>query len=152
MLRRSGPHLALPGHEVTLQGAEKQTWERLKPWLDEGGIHPPKLSEMLERDRSLRKDQVMRTLQRLQRMGQVHLVGAEYAIQTRHLLDLAVRSQALAEADANRRLNVREMREQLGISRHLSVPLVEYFDQIGLTARDALGRHFKRDPRKMFEG
>lgn len=151
-LRRSGAHLALAGHEVTLQGAEKQIWERLKPWLDEGGIHPPKLSDLLLRDRHLRKDQVMRTLQRLQRMGKVHAVGAEYFVQTEHVLALAVACQALADADANRRLNVREMRERLGISRHLSVPLVEFFDEIGLTARDALGRHFKRDPRKMFGG
>ena len=42
--------------------------------------------------------------------------------------------------------------EASGISRHLSVPLVEYFDQIGLTQRDAVGRHFRRDPRKVFEG
>ncbi|MCE2659580.1 MAG: selenocysteine-specific translation elongation factor [Rubrivivax sp.] len=149
-LRRNGPQLALAGHEPTLQGAEKQVWERLKPWLDEGGIHPPKLSEMLERDRNLRKDQVMRTLQRLQRMGKVHAVGAEYFIQTPHMLELTLRCQALAQADANQRLNVRDMRESLGISRHLSVPLVEFFDEVGLTARDALGRHFKRDPRKMF--
>jgi hypothetical protein len=144
--------LALAGHEPTLQGAEKQIWERLKPWLDEGGIHPPKLSDMLERDRNLRKDQVMRTLQRLQRMGKVHAVGAEYVIQTPHLLELTLRCQALAQADANQRLNVRDMRESLGISRHLSVPLVEFFDEVGLTARDAVGRHFKRDPRKLFGG
>jgi selenocysteine-specific elongation factor len=151
-LRRSGPHLAMAGHEVTLQGVEKQIWERLKPWLDEGGIHPPKLSDMMERDRTLRKDQVTRTLQRLQRMGKVHAVGAEYVVQTQHMLELTLRCQALAQKDANHRLNMREMREELGISRHLSVPLVEYFDQIGLTARDALGRHFKRDPQKMFGG
>ncbi len=149
-LRRTGPHMALAGHEVTLQGAEKQIWERMKPWLDEGGIHPPKLSDMMERDRNLRKDQVTRTLQRLQRMGKLHAIGAEYVMQTPHLLDLALRCQTLAQADASQRLNVREMREQLGISRHMSVPLVEFFDQIGLTTRDEVGRHFKRDPRKMF--
>jgi hypothetical protein len=32
------------------------------------------------------------------------------------------------------------------------VPLVEYFDQIGLTKRDAVGRHFRSDPRKLFDG
>jgi hypothetical protein len=74
-----------------LQGAEKQLWERLKPWLDEGGIHPPRLSDMLLRDRSLRRDQVLRVLERLQRMGNVHPVGAEYFIQTTHLLALARR-------------------------------------------------------------
>ncbi|MFO1329129.1 MAG: selenocysteine-specific translation elongation factor [Rubrivivax sp.] len=151
-LVRSGAQLALAGHEVTLQGLEKQIWERLKPWLDEGGIHPPKLSDLLLRDRTLRKDQVMRTLQRLQRMGKVHAIGAEYFVQTEHLLQLAVQAQALAERDPHKRLNVRELRDTLGISRHLSVPLVEYFDEIGLTQRDAVGRHFRRDARKMFEG
>jgi len=151
-LKRDGPHLALAGHDASLQGADKQLWERLKPWLDEGGTHPPMLSDMLLRDRSLRKDQVMRVLQRLQRMGKVHAVGAEYFIQTRHMRALAVQAHALAEADANKRLNLKELREASGISRHLSVPLVEYFDQIGLTKRDAVGRHFRSDPRKLFDG
>lgn len=151
-LRRHGAALALAGHEVTLQGTEKLIWERLKPWLDEGGFLPPRLSELLERDRTLRKDQVLRTLQRLQRMGKVHPVGAEYWFQTEQMLELALRAKTLADADPNHRLNVRELRESVGVSRHLSVPLVEYFDQIGLTERDAVGRHFKRDPRKMFAG
>jgi selenocysteine-specific elongation factor len=151
-LKRSGPHLSLAGHDASLQGAEKQLWERLKPWLDEGGIHPPMLSDMLLRDRSLRKDQVLRVLQRLQRMGKVHAVGAEYFIQTQHMRALAVQAHALAEADAHKRLNLKEFREASGISRHLSVPLVEYFDQIGLTKRDAVGRHFRSDPRKLFDG
>ena len=151
-LKRDGRHLALASHDASLQGAEKQIWERLKPWMDEGGIHPPMLSDLLLRDRSLRKDQVLRVMQRLQRMGKIHPVGAEYFIQTEHFVQLAVRAHELAAADPNQRLNLKEMRERTGISRHLSVPLVEYFDQIGLTQRDEVGRHFRRDPRKVFEG
>ncbi len=151
-LKRSGAQYALPGHDASLQGADKQLWERLKPWLDEGGTNPPRFSDMLLRDRTLRKDQVLRLMQRLQRMGQIHPVGAEYFIQTPHLLVLASRAFALAEADPNKRLNVKELREATGMSRHLSVPLVEYFDEIGLTKRDEVGRHFRRDPRKVFEG
>ncbi|MEN9538981.1 MAG: selenocysteine-specific translation elongation factor [Pseudomonadota bacterium] len=151
-LKRSGPHHSLVGHVVELQGVEKQIWERLKPWLDEGGIHPPKLSDLMLRDRSLRKDQVDRTLQRLARMGRGHLVGAEYFIQSGHFLALAVQAHQLAAADPHLRLNVKELREAAGVSRHLSMPLVEYFDQIGLTQRDEVGRHFRRDPRKMLAG
>ena len=151
-LKRDGRHLALASHDASLQGTEKQIWERMKPWLDEGGIHPPMLSDLLLRDRNLRKDQVLRVMQRLQRMGKVHPVGAEYFIQTEHLMQLAVRAHELALADPNQRLNLKELRERTGISRHLSVPLVEYFDQIGLTKRDEVGRHFRRDPRKVFEG
>ncbi|MBL8340537.1 MAG: selenocysteine-specific translation elongation factor [Rubrivivax sp.] len=151
LIKRSGPHLSLAGHSAALQGAEKQLWERLKPWLDEGGIHPPRLSEMLLRDRTLRKDQVLRVMERLQRMGNLHAVGAEYFIQTTHLLALAVHAWDLAQADPHKRLNVKALRESTGISRHLSVPLVEYFDEIGLTRRDEIGRHFRRDPRLVFE-
>ena len=151
ILKRSGPHLSLAGHDASLQGADKQLWERLKPWLDEGGLHPPRFSELLLRDRSLRKDQVLRVMERLQRMGRIHPVGVEYFIQTPHLLQLATRAYELAQADPHKRLNVKELRETTGISRHLSVPLVEYFDQIGLTKRDEVGRHFRRDPRKVFE-
>ncbi len=151
VLKRSGAHHALPTHDASLQGADKVMWEKLKPLLDEGGIHPPRFSDMLLRDRTLRKDQVLRLMQRLQRMGAVHPVGAEYFIQTPHLLDLAARAFALAEADPNKRLNVKALRESTGISRHLSMPLVEYFDEIGLTKRDDIGRHFRRDPRKVLQ-
>jgi selenocysteine-specific elongation factor len=151
-LKRSGPHLSLAGHDASLQGADKHLWERLKPWLDEGGMHPPRLSEMLLRDRSLRRDQVLRLMERLQRMGNVHAIGAEYFMQTTHLLALAVQAWELAQADPQQRLNVKDLRERTGISRHLSVPLVEYFDQIGLTRRDEVGRHFRRDPRQVFAG
>ena len=151
-VKRSGPHYSLVNHVVELQGIEKQIWERIKPWLDEGGIHPPKLSDLMSRDRNLRKDQVDRTLQRLTRMAKGHLVGQEYFIQSRHFLELAQRSHDLALADPHRRLNVKDLREAAGVSRHLSMPLVEYFDQIGLTQRDDVGRHFKRDPRKMLGG
>jgi selenocysteine-specific elongation factor len=92
----------------------------------------------------------MRTLERLARMGKVHLVGAEYAIQTQHLLELALVSQRLAQRDPNQRLNVKDLRDATGMSRHLSVPLVEYFDRIGFTKRDDVGRHIKRDPHRMF--
>jgi selenocysteine-specific elongation factor len=151
-LKRSGASYALPGHDVALQGADKQLWERLKPWLDEGGTNPPRFSDLLLRDRTLRKDQVLRLMQRLQRMGQIHPVGAEYFIQTPHLLALARTAYALAQADANKRLNVKELREATGMSRHLSVPLVEYFDAMGLTKRDAIGRHFRHDPTRVLEG
>ena len=149
-LARKGPNLSLAGHTVALQGVEKQLWERIKPWLDEGGTHPPRFSEMLLRDRSLRPNQLLRVMERLQRMGEIHPVGAEYFIQTRHLLALATQAWELAQADPHKRLNVKELRERSGISRHLSVPLVEYFDQIGLTRRDEVGRHFRRDPRQVF--
>jgi selenocysteine-specific elongation factor len=150
-LQRHGPYLRLAGHEASLQGAEQKLWERLQPWLAEGGWnHPPKLSDLLARDRNLHRDGVTRLLQKAARMGKVYAVGAEYFILAPHLAELASRAQALAQADEHRRLNVRTFRESTGISRHLSVPLVEFFDHIGFTKRDPEGRKIRRDARDMF--
>jgi selenocysteine-specific elongation factor len=152
-LQRSGPYLRLAGHEASLQGAEQKLWERLKPWLAEGGWnHPPKLSDMLARDRTLPRDQVTRLLQKAARMGKVYAVGPEYFILTPHLCELALRAQTLAQADEHQRLNVKTYRETTGISRHLSLPLVEFFDHIGFTKRDPVGRKIRRDAREMFAG
>ena len=152
-LQRSGPYLRLSGHEASLQGAEQKLWERLKPWLAEGGWnHPPKLSDMLARDRTLPRDQVTRLLQKAARIGKVYAVSAEYFILTPHLCELALRAQTLAQTDEHQRLNVKTYRETTGISRHLSLPLVEFFDHIGFTKRDPVGRKIRRDAREMFSG
>jgi selenocysteine-specific elongation factor len=150
-LLRSGPYLRLSGHEASLQGAEQKLWERLRPWLSEGGWnHPPKLSDMLARDRSLHRDQVTRLLQKAARMGKVYAVGPEYFILAPHMAELASRAQQLAAGDEHQRLNVKTYRESTGITRHLSLPLVEFFDHIGFTKRDPVGRKVRRDAREMF--
>ncbi len=150
-LQRSGPYLRLSGHEAALQGAEQKLWERLKPWLAEGGWnHPPKLSDMLARDRTLPREQVTRLLQKAARMGKVYAVGPEYFILAAHFCELALHAQKLAQADEHQRLNVKTYRETTGISRHLSLPLVEFFDHIGFTKRDPVGRKVRRDAKEMF--
>jgi selenocysteine-specific elongation factor len=150
-LSRSGPYLRLASHEASLQGADQKLWERLLPWLTEGGWnHPPKLSDMLARDRSLHRDQVTRLLNKAARMGKVYAVGPEYFILAQHVAELALRAQQLAASDEHQRLNVKTYRETTGISRHLSLPLVEFFDHIGFTKRDPVGRKIRRDARAMF--
>jgi selenocysteine-specific elongation factor len=151
-LQRHGPYLRMAGHEAALQGADQKLWERLRPWLAEGGWnHPPKLSDMLARDRkNLHRDQVVRLLQKASRLGKAYAVGNEYFILSEHMHELAMRAQALADADPHRRLNVKLYRETTGISRHLSIPLVEFFDHIGFTRRDPIGRKIRKDARAMF--
>ena len=99
---------------------------------------------------TLHREQVTRLLQKAARMGKVYAVGPEYFILTPHLCALAVHAQTLAQADEHRRLNVKTYRESSGISRHLSLPLVEFFDHIGFTKRDPVGRKIRRDAREMF--
>jgi len=151
-VQRAGPYLRLSGHEVALLPNEQKLWERLRPWLDEGGIHPPKLSDMLARDRNLPKDAVLRLLNKLARHGKVYAVGEEYFVQAQHVCALAQAAQKLAREDPNKRLNVKVLRESLALSRHFSLPIVEFFDQVGFTKRDPEGRKIRRDATEMFGG
>lgn len=151
-VQRAGPYLRLSGHEVALLPNEQKLWERLRPWLDEGGIRPPKLSDMLARDRSLVRDAVLRLLNKLARHGKVYAIGDEYFVQARHVCELAQAAQKLAREDPNKRLNVKVLRESLALSRHFSLPIVEFFDQVGFTKRDPEGRKIRRDATDMFGG
>jgi len=67
-------------------------------------------------------------------------------VQPKHLHALALAAQKLAQADPHQRLNVKDLRESLAMSRHLSLPLVEFFDQVGFTKRDPEGRKIRRTP------
>jgi selenocysteine-specific elongation factor len=93
---------------------------------------------------------VVRLLNKAARLGKVYAVGAEYFILAPHLLELAAKAQELAQSDPHQRLNVKTYRETSGISRHLSIPLVEFFDHIGFTKRDPVGRKIRRDAHAMF--
>jgi selenocysteine-specific elongation factor len=150
-LQRGGPYVRLAGHEASLQGADLKLWERLRPWLAEGGWnHPPKLSDMLARDRALPREGVTRLLRKAAKLGKVYAVGVEYFVLAEHMRELAARATALAREDEHSRLNVKTYRETTGISRHLSIPLVEFFDHIGFTKRDPVGRKIRRDAQDMF--
>lgn len=151
-LQRAGTSLRLASHQVALRPNEQALWDRLRPWLDEGGIHPPKLTDLLARDRTLHRNQVMHLLDKLARFGKIYAVSEEYFVQPQHLHALAQAAQKLAQADAHQRLNVKDLRESLALSRHLSLPLVEFFDQVGFTKRDPEGRKIRRDATDLFGG
>ncbi|HXD06831.1 MAG TPA: SelB C-terminal domain-containing protein, partial [Burkholderiaceae bacterium] len=150
LLTRSGPYLRLAGHEPALMPAEQKLWERVRPWLDEAGLKPPRLADLVARDRQLKHDQVLRLMRRLAQMGKVYAVGHDYFVLPEHMGALAARAQSLCECDPAHRLSVKMLRESTGMSRHLSLPLIEFFDHIGFTKRSKDGRHVRRDARAVF--
>jgi selenocysteine-specific elongation factor len=150
LLMRSGPYLRLSGHEPALLPVEQRLWERLRPWVAEAGLNPPRLADLVARDRQLKPNQVLSLLRKLARMGKVYAVGNDYFVLPEHMGALAAHVQSLCERDPHHRLNVKTLRESTGMSRHLSLPLVEFFDHIGFTKRSKEGRHVRRDARTVF--
>ena len=148
---RRGAHFSLIGHAPSLLASEQKLWEKLKPWYDEAALHLPKLGDLVARDRRLHPGQVLQLMQKLARMGQVHAVSDDYFALPQHMSELAACAQTLAQADPQRRLNIKSLRETTGISRHLSMPLIEFFDRIGFTKRSDDGRHVRRDAMEVFD-
>ena len=149
---RSGPSLRLAGHDPALLPGEQRLWEKMRPWLDEAALHPPKLGDMVARDRQIHHEQALQLMLKLARMGKVHAVSNDYFVLPQHMSELAVCAQALAQSDPQHRLNVKSLRESTGISRHLSMPLIEFFDRVGFTKRAEDGRHIRREAREVFDG
>ncbi len=151
-VQRSGPYFRLSGHEAALLPGEQKLWEKMRPWLDEAALHPPKLGDMTARDRAIHPAQALHLLLKLSRMGKLYAVSNDYFVLPQHLSELAARAQALAESDPHRRLNIKSLRESTGISRHFSMPLIEFFDRVGFTKRSEDGRHVRRDAQEFFDG
>jgi len=147
---KSGPYLRLPDHTPRLSDAEQTLWQKVQPWLDLAGLSPPKIAELL-RDRNLNQAQAIAVLQKLCRMGELYAVGRDYFVLPRHIAELAACAQALAAQSPERLLTVGRLREATGVSRHLSLPLLEFFDRAGLTMRVKDGRRMRRDARDVFE-
>lgn len=150
-LLQRGPYIALAGHAATLLPAELALWQRIEPWMRAAGLQPHRLGDLVALDRQRhRPEQIGRLLEKLARMGQLYAVGHDYFLLPAVMAGLAEQVQSLAAADPHRRINVKALREATGMSRHLSLPLVEFFDHIGFTKRDAEGRKIRRDAAALF--
>ena len=150
-IAQRGPYYGLAGHEAALLPAELKLWQRIEPWMRSAGLKPHRLGDLVALDRQQHKpEQIERLLKKLARMGKLYAVGHDYFLLPAVIAGLAARAQALAAADPHRRVNVKDLREATGMSRHLSLPLVEFFDHIGFTKRDAEGRKIRRDAAALF--
>ena len=148
---RDGAYLHLPGHQIKLSVLEQKLWDKILPHLREAGRLPPRLIELAQQLR-INEGQARVLLQRLSRMGRLYQVGEGYFFLPRAIAELAQQAQTLAQQQAGKRFTVGQFREATGVSRHLSIPLLEFFDGIGFTLRVEDGRRVRRDSGELFAG
>ena len=146
---RDGPYLHLPGHQIRLSVLEQNLWEKISPRLQEAGKQPPRLPELAQHLR-INEEQARQLLRRLARMGKLYQVGEDYFFMPGAIAELALKAQLLAQQHEGKRFTVGQYREATGISRHLSIPLLEFFDRVGFTLRIDDGRRIRRDYSEVF--
>lgn len=130
-LARNGPWLHLPDHAVSLSPVEAELAQRLLSLLHAGRFDPPWVRD-LARDLDEDEDQVLRTLLKLMKSGEVYQVVRDLFYHHEHimalarLLHIACRSEGVAAA---------EFRDLTGLGRKRAIQILEFFNRAGYTRR-----------------
>ncbi len=147
---RFGQVLHLPGHEVKLSLDEENLWFEIEPYLVAQGIDPPRLALICEALR-FEEDEVKPLLEKLGRMGKLRRASKVYFVLPEVARRLAEAAAGCAAAHEQAILTVGQFREATGISRNATMPMLEFFDRLGLTTRFKDGRKMRGTVDAIFE-
>ena len=127
-VRIDGPRIALAGHRVELDEAEKRTARRLLAQLDRGGSAPPSLTEALTASGG-----TPRLAAALAQDGRLVSLAPDIALSRQTYDGWLDTVRDLFQAAP--RVTVREVRDALGTSRKYALALLEYLDSRAITRR-----------------
>lgn len=139
---RFGQLLRLPGHEVKLSLDEENLWHEVERAMRAQDTDPPRIALVAERLR-LTEEELKPLLEKLGRMGKLRRLGKTYFVLPDIVARLAAAAAGCAEAHPQSILTVGQFREATGIGRNATMPVLEFFDRIGLTARHQDGRRMR---------
>ncbi len=90
-------------------------------------------------------------LEKLARMGRLRRASKVYFVLPDVARRLAAAAAACAVAHEQEILTVGQFREATGISRNATMPVLEFFDRLGLTTRIKEGRRLRGTVAAVFE-
>jgi len=124
--------LRLATHQVQLGGQEKVLMDKIKKILGEQPLAPPDLKEV-EKQAGVPRNRLTEVIRLLERDGSVVRVTTDMYFLATSIEQLrATLVQFLTDKGE---MNAAAFRDLIGSSRKYTIPLLEYFDRIGLTIR-----------------
>jgi selenocysteine-specific elongation factor len=135
--------LALAGHRPTLEDQDARHVEAIEALFRQQAFCPPGIEEIVEKtgippatvEKSLR---ILREHQRLLAVGEGQLFHVEAVGRARQLLIDCIRKEG--------RLESVQFKYLLDTTRKFALPLLDYFDRIGLLRRVGNTRYLKKPP------
>ena len=143
-LKRYGQLLHLPGHEVRLTETEEARWLQIQAVLEAAGHDQPRLNDLAAR-LELPPEILAPLLAKLGHAGRLRRVSKAYFMLPHIVARLAGAARAAADSHAGKLLTVGNFREATKVSRHMVMPLMEFFDKAGFTRRVKDGRQIRPD-------
>ncbi len=143
VIRYTEGALALPDHEVRLHPRDEETAARILEVVRAAGINAP-LQASIAEVLGLKTEEVRRLLRALKLMGKVLILDERVVVTVEAVEDARKRLRETFEP--GRLFAVGEVAEALQSTRKYMIPLLEYFDSLGLTERVEDKRRLVDDP------
>ena len=141
---RYGQLVHLPGHEVKLSDGEEALWMQIDEALRTAGYDQPRVTELAAR-LELQPEVLLPLLSKLGQVGRLRRVSKAYFVLPEIVTRLAEEAKMSAETHPEQLLTVGRFRELTKVSRHMVMPLMEFFDKVGFTRRIKDGRQIRTD-------
>lgn len=149
LISLSANHYCVAGHQVELDVATERIWHLIETPIQEGGIRPPIVHELVE----LCKLDLKHLKKALK-----NLCAKQYLVQVAHnrfylpdvVTELATLVEQTAQQNETGAVTVNDFRNYTGIGRNLSIQVLEYFDQQKFTRRDDNHRYLLKKPEQLF--
>ena len=125
--------IGLVGYGPKLSKGERQLLEQLTSQLKEAGVKPPSFKE-LEKLATKNRQSVQDLLQMAADNGDLVKVTREIYFHQQVMVE--IQQTLTTEFERNDGLTISDIRQILDTSRKYAVPLCEYLDSVGFTARD----------------
>jgi selenocysteine-specific elongation factor len=131
---REGAAWRLPEHRPRLTQADERLWERVRPLLAAEDLRPPRVRE-LAAALALEPEAMGRFLGRAERLGRVVRVAENCFFLPETLARLAEIARELAEGSPEGEFTAATFKARSGVGRNLTIRILEYLDQMGVTRR-----------------
>jgi selenocysteine-specific elongation factor len=141
-IERDGPDVRLRGHEVRLTNQEADSLEQIAAEIAAADLSPPspaRLTELAGVDRSLVND-LLRLL-----VDEGRLIRVNPEVYLAREAEARLRSSALRVLERDSPASPAAFGHELGLSRRVLIPLLEYLDRLGMTRRTPQGRVLDAD-------
>ena len=143
-VERYGQLVHLPGHEVKLSDGEEALWLQIEDVLRAAGFDQPRVTDLAIK-LGLQPDVLLPLLTKLGYSGRLRRVSKAYFMLPEIVAQLAEEARASAASHPEQLLTVGRYREVTKVSRHMVMPLMEFFDKAGFTRRIKDGRQIRQD-------
>ena len=125
----------IPSHSQTLTPDEAAFLDSVRAILTSAGLGPPKIEEVIATAVDGRKISLAQSMKLLASAKDMIKVSGEFYFSKEAIDALAETLRRRADQLPNRLIDVPAFKDLAGVSRKFAIPLLEYFDRVGVTKR-----------------